>query len=289
MAPFPIQARGVPSHLAPPGFRISDTGQHVTGAASFIFPVVADGERGAPHALFVCKRLSPRARADHEAARGMREEGALLAALGGRGAPQLIGKGDDAHGPFVVMERIAWPTLRAHLEAGVCGTDWIARASSAAFSRLAEVHVAGDAAGTLGVVHADLSPDNVAFAEDATDATLLDFGLARWRDAAPRDTSAFRGTLVYAAPELARGEPIDVRADLFALAASLLHAASGVSPRVAPNAASLLAEAAEAPLDAWAAAAARPFPEPLRAALRGCLAFDRALRPASAAAVADSC
>ncbi len=238
----------------------------------------------------MCKRLSSRALASDEAVNGMRAEGALLEALGGRGAPRLVARGEDLHGPFMVMEHIAFPTLKAHMlrvPEGLHGL-WLERAARSIFVRMNEVHAARDAAGPLGVVHADLSPDNLAVAPEGGDARVLDFGLAHWRDARFRDPGPFRGTLAYAAPELARGESIDVRADLFALAASLLHAASGVAPRVAPNEASLLLLAAESPIETWADAAAGQLAAPVRDALVACVAFDRNRRPVSAADVLGS-
>ena len=255
------------------------------GPAAVTFEVRAIG----PSAMrCVCKRLSARALQDAEATRAMNDEGAVLGALMGRGAPALIDRGEDARGPYVVMERVVFPTLRAHMSAGASSPAWIAQSARAAFACLARVHEADDAAGALAVVHADISPGNVAIAVDAAEAKLLDFGLAYFRDAVPKSASAFRGTIAYAAPELARGEPIDVRADLFALAASLLHAASGITPRADGHPAALLLAAAESPVDAWASAAAIDLPEALRHVLLRCVAFAKEDRPASAAHAQNS-
>src|SRR5205823_4768550 len=107
---------------------------------------------------------------------------------------------------------------------------------------LASIHEAADKRGPLRVVHRDITPSNVYVTDDAGSAILADFGLARWRGGGPPQDGAFRGTLLYAAPELARCDAdVDARADLFALAASLLHVASGAPPRSASSAAALLA------------------------------------------------
>jgi serine/threonine-protein kinase len=174
---------------------------------------------------------------------------------------------------------------------------WIARAARAALGALAAVHEATDEDGPLAIVHGDVSPANLAISDDASEALLLDFGLASGRKWPRARDGAFRGTLLYAAPEAARGDPIDARADLFALAASLLHAASGEAPRahqghaIGPAAfAALLASAAEEPVDAWAARASRPLEGAgygaLARVLVACLAYGRDDRPASARAAA---
>jgi serine/threonine protein kinase len=217
--------------------------------------------------LYVCKRLSTRTRADRGATEAMEREGRALERIGGRGAPRLVEVGRDERGPWLVMEKVEMRTLGEHVAAPKA-PSWIERASRAAFARLADVH-------EQEVIHGDLSPRNVAVAENGDDARLLDFGLARIGGEPAAEGGSFRGTLLYAAPEVARGEAPDERSDLFALAASFLHAATGTPPRSAPNAAALLALAAES---AIAVDPAARFPPPLAR----CLAFSPDDRPRSA-------
>jgi serine/threonine protein kinase len=65
------------------------------------------------------------------------------------------------------------------------------------------------------VYHRDLKPENVIVRGDGT-PVLVDFGLAHV-DIAGVLPSETAGTLEYMAPEQARGETIDGRADLYAL------------------------------------------------------------------------
>jgi serine/threonine protein kinase/tetratricopeptide (TPR) repeat protein len=83
--------------------------------------------------------------------------------------------------------------------------------------RIARQVAAGlTAAHEAGIVHRDLKPENVMLDEDDT-AVIMDFGLARTNDGANlTKTGAVMGTLAYMAPEQARGEDVDQRADIYA-------------------------------------------------------------------------
>jgi len=198
--------------------------------------------------------------------------------LGGRVTPKLVEQGDDERGPFLRMERIELPTLEQRLEvaSGVpLATTWIEQALPKAFAALAVLHE-----GEPSVVHADLSPGNLAIADDGSRVVILDLGLAFWRDAPPRD-GTFRGTIAYAAPEVARGEPPTAKSDLFSLAAVFLHAATGEVPHAERSFAAALASVAETPLlEAHHRALASRGPA--HAAMIRCLAHDPAERPESA-------
>jgi serine/threonine protein kinase len=227
----------------------------------------------------VVKRV---ARASVEAASLLAREAEILGLLtsGAVGvAPRLIEHGRDAHGPFVVMEAVGAPVLAGR----VLRADVATRAWGTLVRTLAALHEACDELGPLGIVHRDLSPSNLHVAEDGSEARVVDFALASYRDAPVTDDGAFRGTVVYAAPEVARGDrDVDARADLFSLAAAFLHAATGVAPRSGTSFAALLAAAAETPISVYDAARLAQLPAPLARALLACVAFERSERPARA-------
>lgn len=259
------------SHLPPAGFRLdTELGGYEAGGA---FVVTRDDTS------YVCKRLGSRALDHAGARRRLADEARILAALDGRDAPRLVAYGEDERGPFVVMERVDLPTLAARSPAP---SAFVARAAVCALAALARIHEAADARGPLAIVHADISPANLLVDDTGDRVTFIDFGLARWREST--EEGNFRGTLAFAAPEQARGEPIDARADLFALAASLLSVASGAPPRRGDSEAALLVRAGEATIHDFALRAAAPLPASVASALVACVAFDPADRPRDARA-----
>ncbi|HLL24335.1 MAG TPA: protein kinase [Kofleriaceae bacterium] len=75
----------------------------------------------------------------------------------------------------------------------------------------------------------DLKPENLIVAKSGR-LRVLDFGLAKIIDAAPLDATVpgtVQGTAGYMAPEQARGEVADARADIFALGAIVFEVATG--------------------------------------------------------------
>ena len=95
-------------------------------------------------------------------------------------------------------------------------------------SALHATHEARDASGSLlGVVHRDVSPQNLVVAVDGS-TRLIDFGVAKasWN----RQTTLHgetKGKPAYMAPEQAAGQSVDRRADLFGAALVVLELAAG--------------------------------------------------------------
>lgn len=105
----------------------------------------------------------------------------------------------------------------------------------------AQIAMALSEAHSIGVVHRDISADNVLITTDAgqQDAVkVLDFGLSRLHDAAGEDTEASALTAVgvrignpaYMAPEYIEQHDLDHRADLYSLGILLFEMLTGSVP-----------------------------------------------------------
>ena len=89
-----------------------------------------------------------------------------------------------------------------------------------------------DAAGAAGIVHRDVKPQNLMLCDGPTRLwKILDFGVATLvEDAGALTHGDVVGTPNYMAPEQARGERVDTRADICALAAVAYRCLTGRHP-----------------------------------------------------------
>jgi serine/threonine-protein kinase len=143
-------------------------------------------------------------------------------------------------------------------------------------------HRLADGGRPLGVVHRDVSPHNVLVSFEG-EVKLADFGIARAMSRAGlTDPGTVKGKLAYMAPEQARGEPLDARADVFSLGVLAWELCAGrrlfVRDSDAATLAVLLAPEPPSPPSAWNEA----VPPELDAAILGALAHQPAARTGSA-------
>jgi serine/threonine-protein kinase len=104
-----------------------------------------------------------------------------------------------------------------------------------------------------GLLHRDVKPANILLTEPDGQARrifLADFGIARQIEDSSKLTATDMtvGTAAYAAPEQLLGQPVDGRADQYALACTAFHLLSGAPPYVGTNPAVVITQHVMAPV-----------------------------------------
>src|SRR5262249_25973991 len=162
---------------------------------------------------------------------GFRQEARAIAKLSHPGIVQLFDIDLAAQPPYLVMERVAGPSLDARLEAGTLSADELLPLGIQIARALAAAHDAG-------IVHRDVKPANV-LAAGAGAWKLADFGVAHVPDSSLTITGQFVGSPAYAPPEaLVKGVSAP-SGDVYGLGATLYEAAAGKWPRAEAQAAVL--------------------------------------------------
>src|SRR5262245_24619179 len=112
--------------------------------------------------------------------------------------------------PHIVMQFVARQSLQDRLDrTGPLALQEVLRIGMQTAAGLAAAHA-------QGLVHRDVKPANILLENGVERVKLTDFGLARAADdASLTQSGVVAGTPQYMAPEQARGEPVDQRADLF--------------------------------------------------------------------------
>ncbi len=167
------------------------------------------------------KVISPGLAQDERFRRRFGEESRIAVSIRHPNVVAIHHAGEENGLLFVTMDLIDGSDLRGLLHVhGQMDPQHAARVIDQVASAL-------DAAHARGLVHRDIKPGNILVEGEGTDERvyLTDFGLARMVEASTgvTATGAFVGTLDYVAPEQIRGERVDARADVYALACVLFE------------------------------------------------------------------
>jgi eukaryotic-like serine/threonine-protein kinase len=163
-----------------------------------------------------------------------RREGVLAAKLSHTNVVSVLDVGETAdHKPVMVMELAAGIPLGDVMDEGPLPAPRM-------ISLLKQILRGLDHAHGVGLIHRDLKPDNVILtAGDGGEETarIVDFGIAVLR--APDESleggrltasGMIVGTPQYMAPEQARAERVDHRADQYALGVMMYEMIAGITP-----------------------------------------------------------
>ncbi len=185
--------------------------------------------------------------------------------------------------PYFVMERLMGETLADRLaQQRKLPVELALKISIGVLDALSVAH-------SIGIIHRDVKPPNI-FVTDQEVPKLLDFGIAKLLDASAEAITA-RGVAVgtprYMSPEQAAGDPVDARADLYAVGLVLYEMISGAGPYRASDANELFLAHLTQPAPPLSSQAPRVSLE-LDAITASLLAKSPTARPASAKAAAQA-
>jgi eukaryotic-like serine/threonine-protein kinase len=173
---------------------------------------------------------------DPERVRRFEQEARAAGSLNHPNIVAIFDVGAHDAASYVVSELLEGDTLRARLKGGAVPLRKALEYGAQIARGLAAAHA-------KGIVHRDLKPENLFVTRDGH-VKILDFGLAKLvhdepspqgqadslMSTAMTDVGRVMGTVGYMAPEQVRGEPVDHRADIFALGCVLYETIAGSAP-----------------------------------------------------------
>jgi len=258
----------------------------------------AHGEQGFEKPVAI-KRILPHLAADERFVKMLLTEARIHASLSHKNIVQIHDLGISAEGEyFIVLEYVDGRDLGELL--GVLrkssSDDGLPRRLDDAVAlyimgELGEgVHFAHELRGPdgrpTGLVHRDISPDNVLLSY-AGEVKLSDFGVAK-RRTDNSVVSSLKGNLAYMSPEQARGAALDRRSDIYSLGAVLFEMLTGFRLRDSTNQAETWRQVASGLV--FSPQQRRPdLPPPLARLIADSLAPDPRDRFPDARAFADAC
>jgi branched-chain amino acid transport system substrate-binding protein len=210
---------------------IADVGR---GGMSDVYLAVTEGTEAAARfqKLLVIKMLKPELSEDSEFVAMFLNEARLAARLNHPNVVQTIEVGEAGGRYFLAMEYLEGQPLHRVLRNNEArarlGLDMRLHMLIQALAGLHYAHERRDYDGSpLDIVHRDVSPANLFVTYDGH-VKLMDFGIAKARDSnSETRVGVFKGKAAYVAPEQARGEAVDRRADVYSVGVVLWEMLTG--------------------------------------------------------------
>lgn len=207
-----------------------------TGGMAEVFLARRARRRGRFDKLVAVKLMRAEQAADARLRAMFEAEASLGARLQHPNLVAVVDAGTHRGRPFLVMERVDGRDLRDVLERarqrGVRVPAEVALAIVAAVAGgLHHAHELADEHGrSLGVVHRDVSADNVLVGFDGG-VRLADFGIAKGPPELPAtEAGVVKGKRGAMSPEQCAGQSVDRRSDVFSLGLLLYELTTGLSP-----------------------------------------------------------
>jgi hypothetical protein len=234
------------------------------------------GSRGFQKIVAV-KTMLPKLSEDPQFEKMFLDEASLASRIQHPNVVEVLDLGEEAGVLFIAMEWLDGAPLNQVMKAAKTASGIPIPVAIHILTHAAEglhaAHELKDDSGTLvGLVHRDVSPQNIIVGYDGF-TKMVDFGLAKATALGDGATRAgqLKGKISYMAPEQIKGEPLDRRADVFALGVVLYAVTTGKHPfRRESEGATLFA--ISAPESAPAPSRFMAYPAPLEAVLMKAIA-----------------
>jgi WD40 repeat protein len=177
------------------------------------------------HRIVAIKVMTSALATSASARQRFHREARAAAAVRNEHVIDIFAIGEEKGLPYLVMELIAGRSLQERIDQmGPLQLKEVLRIGLQTARGLATAHA-------QGVIHRDIKPANILLENGVERVKLTDFGLARAvDDASLTQSGVLTGTPQYMAPEQARGEAVDHRADLFSLGSVLYAMCAGRPP-----------------------------------------------------------
>ena len=229
----------------------------------------------------VAVKILSRGIGDSEERERFLREGQLAASLSHPNVVYVFGTSEVQGFPVIAMELAPAGTLKDLMTAGT------PMDGAQAVDAILQVIAGLEAAAAIGILHRDIKPSNCFVDRDGR-VMVGDFGLSiatLGREGAGAEAGTILGTPGFASPEQLRGEPLDVRSDIYSVGATIYYLLTGKVPFDSPDVRTMMTRlASEA---APALSASRPdLPGRLGAVVARCLAAKPSDRYATYAALA---
>jgi len=183
--------------------------------------------------LVVCKRILPHLAEDEQFIDMFLDEARIASAFQHPNVIRINEVGKSGEEYYIAMELVHGEALSTVLKL-ISGQSLRVKPRLAAYivsqaaAGLHYAHTVTSPAGeSLGVVHRDVSPQNILVSFEGA-VKVIDFGVARALNRVTKTQHGSRkGKVGYFSPEQASGKPVDARTDVFALGIVLWETACG--------------------------------------------------------------
>ena len=201
------------------------------GGMAEIFLALQQGEQGFQKPV-VLKRILPALAADPKFVRMFVDEAHIASTLNHSNLVQVLDLGRSGDQYFLVLEFVdGWSLEQIRRRAQAAKLKLpvpLALTIVSALCRgLAYVHTRERNGQPLGIVHRDVTPQNVLISQQG-EVKLADFGIAKAIGKSEKSaTGVIKGKFAYMSPEQSLAQPLDARSDLFSVGTVLYLLTTG--------------------------------------------------------------